>query len=256
MAHVLAASGFHVSILLGVVLAIAKKIKLKSKPQLIIGIVTLIIYVSLTGLQPSVLRASLMGIASLIWLVRDENTNTQNKIKPIDTLLIIATLLLIFNPRWIGDLGFQLSFLATLGLLVTMPPLVKKLDFLPTTIASVVAIPISAMIWTSAIAIYNFKVFPTYSILVNIITTPLILIISIGGFISAGISLIFPTLGEFIAWLISFPLNLLMRIIEYFNSLPYSQLELSLNLIVVTIIYIIFFLIYFLKLTQKKKKQI
>jgi competence protein ComEC len=83
-----------------------------------------------------------MGCGALIGLV------VQRKRKPLNSLLIAATLLLLFNPVWIWDIGFELSFLATLGLMVTVQPLIKRLDWLPPAIASLVAVPITASIWT------------------------------------------------------------------------------------------------------------
>ncbi|WP_198648974.1 ComEC/Rec2 family competence protein [Cyanothece sp. BG0011] len=106
LSHVLAASGFHVALLLGIIFWITRS--LSPKKKLIIGIIILILYVGLTGIQPSILRASLMGTAILISQVLERKTNA------LGTLLLSAFLLLLFNPLWIWDLGFQLSFLATL----------------------------------------------------------------------------------------------------------------------------------------------
>jgi competence protein ComEC len=109
----------------------------------------------------------------------------RRKVKLLGSLLVTATLLLLFNPLWIWDLGFQLSFLATLGLLVTVPPLIKKLDWMPPAIACLIAVPIAASLWTLPLQLYVFGVVPVYSIVVNMITTPLISVISISGIISA-----------------------------------------------------------------------
>ncbi len=118
LAHILAASGFQVSFLLGVILAITQRFSPTVRFSL--GLLTLLIYLGLTGISPSVLRATLMGLAVLIALL------TQRQTKPLNVLLIVAILLLIANPIWIFDIGFQLSFLATLGLMVTVSRLNGK----------------------------------------------------------------------------------------------------------------------------------
>ncbi|MGK7951878.1 MAG: ComEC/Rec2 family competence protein [Xenococcaceae cyanobacterium] len=123
LAHVLAASGFHVSLLLAVVLKLTNRFSAKS--QFGFGLSSLIIYVGLTGLQPSVIRASLMGVSVLTGLL------LERKIIPLGSLLLAATLLLLFNPLWIWNLGFQLSFLATFGLITTVPAITKKLVLFP-----------------------------------------------------------------------------------------------------------------------------
>jgi competence protein ComEC len=215
LAHVLAASGFQVSLLIGLVVKLTNNLSMK--PRLIIGIGTLLIYLSLTGIQASILRAFLMGIAVLIALAMD------TKVKPLGSLLLAATIILLFNPLLIGDLGFQLSFLATLGLIVTLPGLEAKLDWLPPTIATLITVPLAASIWVLPLLGYVFNLVATYSLVVNIICTPLITIISLGGMISAIAAIFIPILGSAIAWLLFYPTLLLLAITNIFTNLPGSS---------------------------------
>ncbi|MGK7920002.1 MAG: ComEC/Rec2 family competence protein [Trichodesmium sp.] len=215
MAHVLAASGFHVSLILGVVLTLTKN--LSSGARFGFGILTLIIYVGLTGGSPSVLRAAFMGLAALVAIV------SQRQVKPLASLIGAATLLLLINPLWIWDLGFQLSFLATLGLLVTVPPLIKYLDFLPSSIASLIAIPLAASVWTLPLLLYVFHVVSPYTILVNMITAPLVALITLGGFISAIVALFSPVVGSIMAGILYFPVRVLIEIVGFFSGLPGNQ---------------------------------
>ncbi|OWY65804.1 competence protein [cyanobacterium TDX16] len=211
LAHALAASGFQVSLILGVVLAIAQRFS--NQIQFIVGVSALLIFLGITGLQPSVLRAVIMGIGALTALALEQ------KIKSLGLLLLAATLLLSINPLWIWDLGFEFSFLATLGLIVTVPALIKKLDWLPPAIATLIAVPISAYIWTIPLQIYNFGLISPYSILVNIITIP-ISIISLGAFISAIAALIHPTIGSALAWLLYYPTHCLIELVDFVAGLP------------------------------------
>ena len=214
LAHVLAASGFHVSLLLGVVLTLTRRFSERTK--LVVGLSTLILYVGLTGVQPSVMRAAIMGVGALVGLV------TERKVRRLPFLLLTATLLLLFNPLWIFDLGFQLSFLATLGLIVTLPALQKRLDWLPPAIATLIAIPIAASVWTLPLISYVFNTVVTYSIPVNILTAPLVAFISLGGMVSALVGLIVPIAGSAIASLLYYPIHLLIEIVQFFASLPVS----------------------------------
>ena len=122
LAHILAASGFHVSLLLGFVLWLTKK--LSSGWRLSLGIISLLFYLTLTGFYPSVLRASFMGLGVLIALLDDNR-----RVNIFASLFLTGFILLLINPLWIWDLGFQLSFLATFGLIVTLPAIVSRLDF-------------------------------------------------------------------------------------------------------------------------------
>jgi competence protein ComEC len=215
LAHILAASGFHVSLLLGMVLFLTRNCLGKTK--LVVGLITIITYISLTGFFPSVIRAGTMGIGVLLGIV------TERKIRPLGALLLAAILILLVNPLWIWNLGFQLSFLATFGLIVTLPSLQEKLDFIPPTIASIISIPIAASLWTLPLIAYSFNTIPTYSIIVNILATPLVIIISLGGMISGLLGLIYPLAGSALAWLLKYPIIWLINIVKLFEHLPGSS---------------------------------
>jgi competence protein ComEC len=237
LAHVLAASGFQVSLLLGIILKITES--LSAKPRLAIGVGILMAYLGLTGIQASVLRAALMGAAVLLALTME------TKVKPLGSLFLAAVIILLFDPLLIQDLGFQLSFLATLGLIVTLPPLQARLDWLPTTIASLVAVPLATSIWVLPLLCYQFNTLATYSIGVNILCTPLITIISLGGMISGMSALIFPPLGSAIASLLFYPTSLLISITEFCTSLPGNTWAVGqMPLVILIAIYGLFILIW------------
>lgn len=219
LAHALAASGFQVSLILSVVLNLTKQFS--SQIQFVIGIIALLTFVGLTGLQPSVLRAVIMGIGALIALV------LQRKTKPLDLIVLTATILLILKPIWIWDLGFDFSFLATLGLVITVPALNKRLDWLPPAIATLIAVPIAAYIWTLPLQLYKFGLVSPYSILVNIITTIPLSIISLGAFISATAALLFPIIGTATAWGLYYPTHGIIAVIDFFNDLPGTRIALG-----------------------------
>lgn len=212
MAHALAASGFHVTLILGLVLAIARRLSEGTKFWL--GTVTLVFYAGLAGFQASVLRAAIMGFGGLVGLV------LQRKVRPVGILLLAAVILLLYDPLWIRDVGFQLSFAATLGLIVTVNPLVKRWDRLPVAIATALAVPISATIWTLPLQMYYFSVVCTYSVLVNAIATPLLSLITIGGFVSGIAALVYPAVGRIVAGLLYYPVRGLLAIVEFFSELP------------------------------------
>ena len=219
LAHTLAASGFHVSLLLALVLG-----SLKTRPpktQATVGGLALLFFVGLTGLQPSVVRASVMGVGAMVGLA------TQQKVKPLGGLLMAAVLILLFNPTWIWDVGFQLSVVATLGLILTVSRLTKYLDWMPTTIATLLAVPIAAYLWTIPLQLLYFQRLPVYSIFLNALATPLVILISLGGFVSAIAAIILPVLGSAIATNLYAPIHILIWLVNTFNKLPFSSIEIS-----------------------------
>lgn len=245
LAHILAASGFQISVLLGTVITLTRRFRERS--QFIIGLIILVVYISLTGFEPSILRAGIMGVGALIGLV------TNRKVRQLGSLLLASTLLLLFNPLWIWDLSFQLSFLATFGLIVTMPVLETKLDFLPPTIANWIAVSLAASLWTLPLLLHVFSAISIYSIIVNIISNPLISIISLGGIISAAAALIFPVLGSAIAWLLYYPTHLLISLVEFFIKLPGSYLATGkISFFVVTLVYLLMIAVWLNIFCQKR----
>lgn len=172
LAHTIAASGFHVSLLFGVVLALLRS--RSGKLQFVVGLSVLLGYVCLTGAQPSVIRAALMGGATLLALV------TERRVLPTGALIVAATGMLLVNPNWLWNVSFQLSVMATWGLIVTVPALTRRLDWLPVMVASLIAVPIAATLWTLPLTLYHFNVLAGLSIALNVVAMPLVTLISLG----------------------------------------------------------------------------
>ncbi|MEE3718081.1 ComEC/Rec2 family competence protein [Tumidithrix elongata RA019] len=212
LAAVLAASGFQVSLLLGAVLLLSRD--RSPKQQFIQGCICLFAYAMLTGASPSVLRAVVMGLGSLVGIL------TQRRSRPIVGLAIAAVILLLYQPLWIWDLGFQFSFLATLGLVATVEPITKRLEWLPPLVAAAVAVPIAAYIWTLPLQLYNFGKISPYSVLANLLTTPLVSFATIGGMISGILGAIFIPFGAAISWFMIPPLHFTIAIAKWTNTLP------------------------------------
>jgi competence protein ComEC len=217
LAHALAASGFQVSLIVSGVIASSRR-WLSRSWQFSLAMAGIGIFVLMAGPQPSVLRAAVMGTAVAIGLL------TSRQIRPLASILLAGLLLLLINPLWVWDVGFQLSFLATLGLVVSATPIQKRLDWLPPTIAELVSVPLAAMIWTLPIQLWTFKVLPIYALPANVLASPLVTMISIGGMVSAALGAIIPQVGSAIAWLLFYPTQLLISLVQWFSQLPGSNM--------------------------------
>ena len=155
------------------------KLRLPYKLGITTGIFLIIIYTLMTGLGPPVLRASLMLTFALLGKLIDRDADN------IALLLFVAALLLVYNPASLFDVGFQLSFTVTLGLLSFCPLLVQISDKIPQGIAATIYVPFIAQIMVIPIQMYYFNNFALYSILANICSIPLVSAISFMGFISS-----------------------------------------------------------------------
>jgi competence protein ComEC len=219
LAHTLAASGFQVSLLLGCGLALLRS--RSPRVQLISGLLILLTFLFLAGFEASVVRAVLMGVATLIGLIMERKT------KPVGALLVAVTLMLLCNPYWLWDVGFQLSVTATLGLIVLATPMTQALDWLPVGVASAITVPTAATLWTLPLMLYHFNVLSGISIALNVLVTPLITVISLGGIGSSVVALISPWLGSWVARLLYFPTQLLLWLAEASSHLPGSAITIG-----------------------------
>ena len=230
LSHALAASGFQVSLILGVLLTVTRR--LSGAMRFGIGAAGLIVFMGLTGMQPAVFRAVVMGFAVLfgIWFER--------RVKPLNSLLIAAIILLVVNPLWIWDLGFQFSFLATLGLLVTVPAIAKRLDWLPTIVVPAIAVPIAALLWTLPLQLFAFGMVSPYCIPANIVSTIFISMISIGGIVNAGLNLISPAIANLTTPLLYYPTLALITGVKFVCQLPGNSIAVgTISLILMLVLY-------------------
>jgi len=245
LAHILSAFGFKTSLILGIILQLTKRAS--KLTQVILGSLGLIIFLGLAGFQPAVLRAAIMGFAALVGLVLNR------KGKKTGALLITATLLLLINPLWIWDLGLQMSFLATLGLTVTASPIIQRLDWLPPAIASLIAIPIAATIWILPLLLNNFHILAIYSIPLNIISSPLTSLITLGGMVSALVSFIFPELASTLVSFLYYPTHWLIELTEFFTHFPGNSIAVgSISTWQMLVIYTLLLLTWLVRWWQKR----
>ncbi|BAZ04337.1 ComEC/Rec2 family competence protein [Calothrix sp. NIES-3974] len=245
LAHTLAASGFHTSLILGVVLGLTKRSR--RGVQIFCGSVALLLFAVLTGFQPSVLRATLMGFAALLAL------GLGRKVKRLSGLMVVAVILLLVNPVWIWNLGFQLSFLATFGLIVTASAISRRMGWLPEAIASLISVPVAATIWTLPLLLHVFHTIAVYSIPLNVLATPLVSITSLGGIVSAIASMILPDLGAAVASFLYYPTHWLIGLAEFFAALPGNNWAVgSISTLQMVAIYILIILTWLFRWWQRR----
>ncbi|TAF49954.1 MAG: ComEC family competence protein, partial [Oscillatoriales cyanobacterium] len=209
LAHALSASGFHVGIILNSVLKWAGG---SARFQFAIGSVTLVLYSALAGFQPPVCRAAFMGWAGVLGQV------VRRRVRSSGTLLAIATLLLLWNPLLIQNLGFQLSFLATFGLIVATEPIARLFSCLPLWLAQSLSVPIAATLWTLPLQIYVFNVVSPIAIPVNLVVGELLSLITTVGFFSGMLAVASPAGGSFLAQGLAYPMQWMITGLTWLND--------------------------------------
>jgi len=219
--HVIAISGLHLGLiywLLNFLLQpISKRKKAKwVKPLLIIAVLWL--FSLLAGGSPSVLRSAVMFTCIVLGESQDR------KISVYNSLAASAFLLLCYNPFWLWDAGFQLSYVAVLSIVVFSKP-VYNLLFIPNKLLDhgwkLISVTIAAQILTTPISIYYFHQFPIVFLVTNLVAIPLSSIILLGEIILCAFSF-FPNLATGIGWIIHHLIRLLNHFIEYIDKLPFA----------------------------------
>ena len=224
LSHALAASGFHLTVLLGAVMALARGGPRPLRWGLALG--AMLLFLLLAGLQPSVVRAVVMG--AMAFLVQEGGRRS----RPLGVLLLCLLLMLLWQPSWLLDVGFQLSVAATAGLLLTARPLEERLAG-PTPgkarrwLAVAIAVPLAASLWTLPLQLLHFGSVPLYAVAANLAVDPLLTPLTLGAMAMALVSVTVPALLGLIALPILPLTQLLLWISRQFATLPLAQWQLG-----------------------------
>ena len=166
--HIVAISGFNISLIIVLVQGILEKIKLGFKIQFTIILLFLSLFVVLVGPTPSVLRAALMGVIMLLARLFGRSCGG------IRALILASVVMLTYNPYYIFSVSFQLSFLATFGL-ISFLDITEVLSFKGVELIKETAwATIVANLYTLPILINTFGYFSPLSIIPNVIILPIV----------------------------------------------------------------------------------
>lgn len=274
LSHMLAVSGAHVSYIIMGVCFTLNKIKLDKKIAKVITIIILTFFMFVTGFSPSVTRACIMGIIVLISGILYKQTDFTNGI------CLALLIILIANPFSIYNVGLQLSFGGTIGIVLFSKNMSKCIDMLfgnyteniykiekRMTIAkkhkcleyikAILAVILSAQIIIIPITVLNFNTISLTFWISNILASPFMGVIIIGGFIILFISFISIRMSIIFSYIYKFVLNLLIVFIKLCSEIPLSKVYV-ITLSEITIIsyyFIILIINYYFILTAKKNKR-
>lgn len=211
--HIVVASGQNLSMVAGFFLTLAGLIK--RRWAITLSLLAVFSYTLLTGVQIPVLRAAIMfSLASLATFSGRQRAGWW-------ILLVTASLMLLVNPRWITDLSFQLSFLATFGVVVVAPVFLKFLYKIP-LLGQDLSVTLAAQLMVTPVIAANFHQFS----LVSLITNALILWTVPFAMILGSLVLVSSFVWSGLAWIFSLSASVLLTyfvyIVQFFASLPFA----------------------------------
>lgn len=214
LGHLLAVSGFQIAIILGVCLSLGALFQFSKGWIIGYTVPLLLFYTLMTGAPPSVTRATLMALIGLIgfYLNREKNL--------LSIAALSGFLLLLYNPLWFFDVGFQFSYLATFGLIYLAEPIASRLIFLPRIFASLLGVVLASQIVILPLQFYYFNQFSWVALPANLVAALLIFGITIIGFLSSLMALIQPFLAFPLDWLLLGLMILLVKMVDFFKELP------------------------------------
>ncbi|MBR6771828.1 MAG: ComEC/Rec2 family competence protein [Clostridia bacterium] len=224
VSHVFAVSGMHLSFLVSAVLLLSRRRTVRY-----FAIAVVLVFMAVTGFEPSVVRAGIMQISALFAWVRGRESES------FGSMAFSLLVLLAFNPCSIGDIGLQFSFCAVAGILIWSEKLNSALftlfGKLPSftarparLVVPAVAVSLSATLFTVPCAVMYFERLSLVSVITNIAVNWLVSPVFVAGIISLILSCIWLPLGEGLAWVNSWGAEALELLIRVFANVPFAVL--------------------------------
>lgn len=252
--HLLAVSGLHVGIIfmaISLLFRPFKRYKNVQKWGQVIVILLLWMYAFLCGLPPSIIRAVTMFSIGALGII----TGQQNY--GINNVCFTAFIMLLYNPNYLLDMGFQLSFSAVIGILLYVESRKSKVksqckvsaetskttNRLLTWVKDMCGISLVAQLATLPLILYYFGTFPTYFLLTNLVMIPL------GTLLVYACLLLFilsPTpLASWLEWPITFLTSSMQSVTQFISTMPGAQLtNLHIGLFQAVCLYALLFCLY------------
>ncbi|MVN21958.1 ComEC/Rec2 family competence protein [Mucilaginibacter arboris] len=179
--HVLSVSGMHVAlvyIILNMLLSFLNRKRSTVLLKALISVLLIWVYALITGFSPAVCRAAVM----ITFVIAGKTYNRH--ISMLNILLVSAFMLLLYNPFYLTDVGFQLSYLAVFGLIILQPIIEDWFHFkhfIAQKLWSLISVSLAAQLITFPVSIFYFHQFPVYFLISNLfIVLPSMLIMYFG----------------------------------------------------------------------------
>ncbi len=219
--HIIAISGLHLGLIFFVLTWVFNRVpglKRSRHLKVILLLACLWLFSLLTGGSASVLRSAVMFTVIVIGKYYFRQSSVYS------SLSASAFILLCYNPYYLWDVGFQLSYLAVIGIVALQQPLYRLIYFKSRVVRylwNMVSITLAAQVATFPVCIFYFHQFPNLFLFTNLFTVPLstlILFAEILLVILSGLDVCAEYAGLLITWLIYF----MNRVILFFDRLPFS----------------------------------
>ncbi|MBM3149520.1 MAG: ComEC family competence protein [Chloroflexi bacterium] len=231
--HVLVISGYNIAFLAGILTAISHRLIGKRKATLFV-LAGIAVYTILVGADAAVMRAAFMGGLYVLALHYGRQSHA------LISLMVAATLMTLLDPRTLWDVGFQLSFAATLGLILLVSPMQEGLESwlrkgLSETkvkqalnvLNDALIVTLAAQIMTTPIILYTFGRLSLVSPVTNFLILPPQPMLMIGGGIATLLGLVWVPIGQVVGWIAWLFLTYTVRVVEITARIPFAAIDIQ-----------------------------
>lgn len=253
LTHIIVASGYNLSIIVRLSRRLFEKIS--KYLSFFVSIIFIISFIIMAGLTPSVFRASLVSIMSLAaWYYG-------RRFHPISLIIFTMAITVFINPDFIiSDIGWQLSFLAFMGVMVLAPFLGKYLfgEQKINTIFQILIETFSAQIMTLPIILINFGQVSYIAIIANLLILPLIPVIMIFVFLLGIMTYFNSVFGIILAVPTKLLIDYVIKVAEALAELPWASQSISISIkhLIIFYLFITIIIIYLWRVTKYKLRDV
>ncbi len=224
--HLLAVSGSNVALVLVAAIFILRFMRVGNSPRTLALLAVIVVFSHLSYNQPSVVRASIMAAliigARLVYRRIDLN----------NIIAAAAVILILADPTVLFDIGFQLSFAVTWGLILFLPcmnELCERYDFSKATryISLIVFSSVIATLISAPITAYYFNEMSLVTVASNLIVVPLVSMAVLGSLILLGINLLLPPVAIVAGILLDRLLRIILAVVVWFGQWEFAEAQLG-----------------------------
>ena len=241
--HVLVISGSNIVFLAGILTAIGHHLvgKQKATPFVLAGIT---MYTILVGADAAVVRAAIMGGLYVLALHYGRQSHA------LISLMVAVSAMTLFDPRTLWDVGFQLSFAATLGLILLVSPMQEGLEswlrkWLSETgvkqalnvLNDALIVTLAAQITTTPVILYTFGRLSLVSLLTNFLILPAQPGVMVWGGIATLLGLVWLPMGQVVGWVAWLFLTYTVRVVEITAQISFTAIDIQRPSLIVICLY-------------------
>ena len=239
IAHILAISGLHISIIsMSIYYLLTNLLKQSRRKSSAIAMAILPLFIVFTGFSPSSVRAAIMVMVGLMGNLFYRSGDS------INNVAIAAIILLCIQPLYLWDIGFQLSFVTVMGIIIGMGWL-EQWNKIPRYVANSLGVSFFALVSSFPVTAYHFHSFSMIGMVTNLIVVPLMEVLLVMGILTGVVGLFSISAASFLGGIVYYILQLYEVVCITAAKMPWASVAIGkFSVFSAILCYVIFFWIY------------